>query len=167
MVLLVKDFAAQQGVSTAIVYKHLKNHQAELEGLVIKKPKQTLLTDEAQEYLKNIMLDRTVLSVTDAAQAKRISELEAENKELLRQLAEARGALASAMGELGEQKAIAATAQAVERERDYALLQVQELQLQRDDARAAAQKAEIVGERMKKEIERLYTRSLWQRIIDK
>lgn len=146
MVLLVKDFAAQQGVSTAVVYKHLKTHQAELEGLVIKKPKQTLLTDEAQEYLKSIMLDRTVLSVTDAAQAKRVAELEAENKELLRQLAEARGALASAMGELGEQKAIAATAQAVERERDTAQEQLQ-----------AAQQ----------ELERLRSRSLWQRIRNK
>lgn len=146
MVLLVKDFAAQQGVSTAVVYKHLKKHQTELEGLVIKKPKQTLLTDEAQEYLKSIMLDRTVLSVTDAAQAKRVAELEAENKELLRQLAEARGALASAMGELGEQKAIAATAQAVERERDTAQEQLQTAQ---------------------QELERLRSRSLWQRIRNK
>lgn len=146
MQMLVREFAAQQGVTTGVIYRHIKNHQTELEGLVIKKPKQTLLTDEAQEYLKSIMLDRTVLSVTDAAQAKRIAELEAENKELLRQLAEARGALASAMGELGEQKAIAATAQAVERERDTAQEQLQ-----------AAQQ----------ELERLRSRSLWQRIMNR
>lgn len=167
MVMLVKDFAAQQGVSAAIIYKHLKTHQADLEGLIIKKPKQTLLTDEAQEYLKSIMMDRTVISVSDAAQAKRIIELEAENKQLLQQLADARGALASALGELGEQKALAATAQAAERERDYAQQQVQELQLQRDDARTQLQKAETATDHAKQEIERLRNRSLWQRILNK
>ena len=57
-----------------------------------------------------------------------------------------RGALASAMGELGEQKVLAATAQAMEWERDMAQEQLQ-----------AAQQ----------ELERLRNRSLWQRIRNK
>lgn len=160
MLMLVKDFAAQQGVSPAMIYKHLKNHQADLEGLVIKKPKQTLLTDEAQEYLRGIMLDRTVLSVTDAAQAKRIAELEAENKDLLKQLAEARGALADALTNLGEQKALAATAQAVERERDAAQAQVAQLSQQHE-----ADQAEL--HTVQQEVDRLRGRSLLQRILNK
>lgn len=160
MLMLVKDFAAQQGVSPAMIYKHLKTHQADLEGLVIKKPKQTLLTDEAQEYLRGVMLDRTVLSVTDAAQAKRIAELEAENKDLLKQLAEARGALANALTDLGEQKALAATAQAVERERDTAQAQVAQLSQQHEADQAELRTAQ-------QEVERLRGRSLLQRILNK
>lgn len=158
--MLVREFAAQQGVTTGVIYRHIKNHQAELEGLVIKKPKQTILTDAAQEYLKSIMLDRTVLSVTDATQAKRITELEAENKELLRQLAEARGALASAMGELGEQKALAATARAVERERDAAQDQVAQLSQQHEADQAELRTAQ-------QEIDRLRGRSIIQRLLNK
>lgn len=158
--MLVREFAAQQGVTTGVIYRHIKNHQAELEGLVIKKPKQTILTDAAQEYLKSIMLDRTVLSVTDATQAKRITELEAENKELLRQLAEARGALASAMGELGEQKALAATALAVERERDAAQAQVAQLSQQHEADQAELRTAQ-------QEIDRLRGRSIIQRLLNK
>lgn len=159
MLMLVKDFAAQQGVSAAVIYKHLKTHQSDLEGLVVKKPKQTLLTDEAQEYLRGIMVDRTVLSVTDVAQARRITELEAENKELLKQLADARGSLATTLAELGEQKALAATAQAVERERDTVRVQVTQLSQQLDTERAELNEA-------LQEISRLKGRSLIQRILN-
>lgn len=159
MLMLVKDFAAQQGVSAAVIYKHLKTHQSDLEGLVVKKPKQTLLTDEAQEYLRRIMVDRTVLSVTDVAQARRITELEVENKDLLKQLADARGSLATTLAELGEQKVLAATAQAVERERDTARAQVTQLSQQLDTERAELNEA-------LQEISRLKGRSLIQRILN-
>lgn len=159
MLMLVKDFAAQQGVSAAVIYKHLKTHQSDLEGLVVKKPKQTLLTDEAQEYLRGIMVDRTVLSVTDVAQARRITELEVENKDLLKQLADARGSLATTLAELGEQKVLAATAQAVERERDTARAQVTQLSQQLDTERAELNEA-------LQEISRLKGRSLIQRILN-
>lgn len=159
MLMLVKDFAAQQGVSAAVIYKHLKTHQSDLEGLVVKKPKQTLLTDEAQEYLRGIMVDRTVLSVTDVAQARRITELEVENKDLLKQLADARGSLATTLAELGEQKVLAATAQAVERERDTARAQVAQLSQQLDTERAELNEA-------LQEISRLKGRSLIQRILN-
>lgn len=159
MLMLVKDFAAQQGVSAAVIYKHLKTHQSDLESLVVKKPKQTLLTDEAQEYLRGIMVDRTVLSVTDVAQARRITELEVENKDLLKQLADARGSLATTLAELGEQKVLAATAQAVERERDTARAQVTQLSQQLDTERAELNEA-------LQEISRLKGRSLIQRILN-
>lgn len=160
MLMLVKDFAAQQGVGVAVVYKHLKNHREELEGLVIKKPKQTLLTDEAQEYLKGIMLDRTVLSVTDVSMAAQITELQAENKRLLEKLATVQDSLAAVLIELGEQKALAATAQSVERERDAAREQISQL------TRSQEKDQELIQE-VTLELDRLRRRSLWQRIFNR
>lgn len=67
MELKVKDFAAQQGVSDSIIYRHIRNHREQLGDSVVKKSKATWLTDEAQDYLRNLMVQQPIVVNEGAA----------------------------------------------------------------------------------------------------
>lgn len=56
MQLKVKDFASEMGVSESIVYRHIRQHREDLGDRVIKKAKATWITDEGQQYLRNLMI---------------------------------------------------------------------------------------------------------------
>lgn len=86
MHLKVKDFASQQGVSESIIYRHIRQHREELGEGVIKKPKATWLTDEAQDYLRGLMVQPPPPVIGDSQMAHELAEAEAEIKRLSREL---------------------------------------------------------------------------------
>lgn len=61
MLLRVKDFATERGVSESIIYRHIRNHREELGDMVIKKAKATYLTEEGQEYIKSLMMEQPLV----------------------------------------------------------------------------------------------------------
>lgn len=73
----VKDFASSKGVSASIVYRHIREHREELGDSVIKEPKATWLTDEAQSYISALMVSSPII-VSDAEHLRELEELRAK-----------------------------------------------------------------------------------------
>ena len=85
----VRDFAIQQGCGESIIYRHIRNHKADLGDRVQKSHGKTWLTDEGAEYIRGLMKQQPmVVSEEDP----RVAILEAEKKELEAQLREANAA---------------------------------------------------------------------------
>lgn len=80
----VKDFARSKGVSDSIVYRHIREHREELGDSIVKEAKATWLTDEAQNFLSDLMITHPVV-VGDAAQLRELDELR-EKCDRLREL---------------------------------------------------------------------------------
>lgn len=106
--LTVKEFAAKQGVTPAIIYRHIQKHSDKLEGLIIKRPRQTLLTDEAQEYIRSLMVDRTLVVASEASYLAQIDKLREERDLLSQKLIAAQETLTKTLQELGEQRRLTA-----------------------------------------------------------
>lgn len=85
MMLRVKDFAAQQGVSESIVYRHIRQHREELGENVIKKAKATWLTDEGQDFIRNRMVQQPLVLQNNPPELEelrdQVRDLKTENKE--------------------------------------------------------------------------------------
>lgn len=79
----IKDFAAQQGCSETIVYRHIRNHKEALGDRVQKAHGKTWLTDEGAEYIRSLM---TQAPVVVSENSDLIKNLEEENKKLLQAL---------------------------------------------------------------------------------
>ena len=77
----VKDFAAQQGCGESIIYRHIRNHKEQLGDNIQKINRKTWITDEGQQYLKQLLTKNNTL-VISAEQNTRLQELEQENKQL-------------------------------------------------------------------------------------
>lgn len=73
----VKDFALSKGVSASIVYRHIREHREELGDSVIKEPKATWLTDEAQNYLSSLMVSNPIV-IGDSEHLRELEELRAK-----------------------------------------------------------------------------------------
>ena len=162
MHLKVKDFASQQGVSESIIYRHIRQHREELGEGVIKKPKATWLTDEAQDYLRSLMVQPPPPVIGDSQMAQELAEAEAENKRLSRELELAlkqRNALSEWKAENAVAIASAAQTQllldSARAELDQAKLDIaaQETQMQeiRENARRAIQDAQEAQRRADEE----------------
>lgn len=61
MDLKVKDFAAMQGVSDSIIYRHIRQHKEALGDRVVKRGNATWLTEEGQEYLRGLMTQQPIV----------------------------------------------------------------------------------------------------------
>lgn len=81
MQLLVKDFAKELGCSDSIVYRHIRNHREELGDRIIKKAKQTWITEEGQEFIRGLMVQQPIV-VSEAGFAQNLEQLERENSVL-------------------------------------------------------------------------------------
>ena len=79
----VKDFAAQNGCSETIVYRHIRNHKEALGDRVQKAHGKTWLTDDGADYIRGLMT-HAAPAVSDADP--RVAKLEADNEDLRRQL---------------------------------------------------------------------------------
>lgn len=84
MDLKVKDFAAAQGVTDSIIYRHIRAHKEALGENVYKQGKSTWLTDAGQAYIKDLMIKQPYL-VSDTGINLKIYELEQENNRLYRE----------------------------------------------------------------------------------
>lgn len=89
MELKVKDFAAQQGVTDSIVYRHIRNHREDLGNDVFKRGRSTWLTDKGQEFIKDLMIKQPYV-LSDTGINLKLYELQEENISLLKQLSEER-----------------------------------------------------------------------------
>lgn len=81
MLLRVKDFASERGVSESIIYRHIRNHREELGENVYKKGKSTYITEEGQAFIRSLMFDQPVNDVIDTTLVCKIAELETKLKE--------------------------------------------------------------------------------------
>lgn len=142
MTIKLQDFARQQGVTERTVQKHLKKHEAELEGHFERKgPNGTWLDDYAQDFIRGHLIQSPIVVYDNEA-----ARLKEENLELHKKLTDAYELLSSAreqqMGlieELGAQRLLAAKAEDVERERQQA---EERARAAEDIAEAEAQEAE-------------------------
>lgn len=78
--LLVKDFARDLGVTDRAVYKQLDKHRLELEGKIVKRPKQTWLTPEAQEIIRSYMVQSPAM-VVESETLRELQELRREKED--------------------------------------------------------------------------------------
>jgi len=85
MELKVKDFAAMQGVSDSIIYRHIRQHKEALGDRVIKRGNATWLTEEGQEYIRGLMTQQPIV-VGDAETHRKVEDLLEENRNLLKAL---------------------------------------------------------------------------------
>ena len=81
MLLRVKDFASERGVSESIIYRHIRNHREELGENVYKKGKSTYITEEGQAFIRSLMFDQPVNDVIDTTLVCKIAEFETKLKE--------------------------------------------------------------------------------------
>lgn len=133
MQLLVKDFAKSLGVSESIIYRHIRNHREDLGDRIIKKAKQTWITDEGQEYIRGLMI-QTPIVVGDADTAMQVAQLHAENEKLLRELKDTYKTIADLGDVKGRLEAAEADRKALEASRD-------ECKVERDIYKEAAENA--------------------------
>lgn len=77
----IKEFAALQGVSESIVYRHIRQHREELGENIIKKAKATWITDAGQAFLRTLMLEAP-MAISESADRMEIARLQREVNEL-------------------------------------------------------------------------------------
>ena len=86
----LQDFARECGVTDRAIQKHLKNHEAKLEGHFERRGKNgTWLDETAQSYIKSLMIQQPIV-IGDSNQLQKIYELRDENDSLKDNLLEAR-----------------------------------------------------------------------------
>lgn len=82
----LQDFARECGVTDRAIQKHLKNHEAHLEGHFERRGKNgTWLDQTAQEYIRSLMVQQPIV-VGDAETHREVEALKEENRALLKAL---------------------------------------------------------------------------------
>lgn len=105
----LRDFATEQGITLRALQKHVKKHENELDGHIIRygPPKGTYLDEYAQEYLSGLLVGHPLAVLDDnlsqelervrielEAAQKRIIELQDEKADLLERAIKAEAAKA-------------------------------------------------------------------------
>lgn len=143
MQLKVKDFAAQMGVSESIIYRHVRQNQEELGDWVIKKPKATWLTDEAQDFIRNLMIQTPPVAVTDVQTAAELAEARKEIERLHKELE-------AALKEAKELQGVRGLLAAAETERKLLAESRDDFKQQAIDARQDAKEARLEADEQKR-----------------
>ena len=84
----LRDFATEHGITLRALQKHVKKHESELEGHIIRygPPKGTYLDEHAQEYLSGLLVGHP-LAVLDESLSQKLErvriELEAAQKRII------------------------------------------------------------------------------------
>lgn len=149
MDLKVKDFAAQQGVSESIIYRHIRQNQEQLGDSVIRKPKATWLTDEAQEFLRGLMVQSPPPAVIDTQSLDELLESRAEIDRLRKKLEAAQDAFAEILVENKELQIDRARLEAAETQRKL-------LEESRDDYKTQAAEARREAREVRREADKLH-----------
>lgn len=144
----LRDFAEEKKITMRAVQKHVKNHESELEGHIIRygPPRGTFIDEYAQEYISSLLVGHQVEVLNTALEdeVERLrSELEAANQRIIA-LLEERTALTERALQAEATKALAEATQ-----------QEQEQRAREAEERAAA---------AEEAIQKLKGRTLWQRI---
>lgn len=96
MDLKIKDFAAAQGVSESIIYRHIRQHKNALGDRVVKRGNATWLTDEGQEYIRGLMIQQPIV-VGDAETQREVERLKEEVLRLHEKLESTQDALRASL----------------------------------------------------------------------
>lgn len=86
----IKEFARSCGVSYEAVRKQIKRYTSELDGHIHQQGRTQYLDDVAVAFLSDHRAPAPMAIYTEDAMVKQIQELEAENKELLKNLNQAK-----------------------------------------------------------------------------
>ena len=86
----IKDFAREHGVTYEAVRKQIKRYAAELDGHIHQQGRTQYLDDVAVAFLSDHRAPAPMAIYTEDAMVKQIQKLEAENKELLQNLNQAK-----------------------------------------------------------------------------
>lgn len=147
----LRDFAEEKNITLRAVQKHLRNHQGELDGHIVRygPPRGSFLDEYAQEYISGLLVGNPV-AVMDNALQEEVERLQAElaeaNKKIVA-LLEEKNALTERALQAESVKALAeATTHSQERT-------IQDLETRLTEAEETTRK--------------LKGRSLWERITRK
>lgn len=173
MAIKLQDFARQQGVTERTVQKHLKKHEAELEGHFERKgPNGTWLDEYAQDFIKGHLIQSPIVVYDNEA-----ARLKDENLELQKRLTAAYERLSNAqeyqmslLEDLNAQKLLAAKTEEAEQARMRALNELEEArqkaQTAEDIAEAEAQeaaRAKAEAEELRGKLEQIASSGRWKR----
>lgn len=155
----VRDYATQNGVSDSIIYRHIRNHRQELDGLVIKRGRQTWITDAGQDFLRQLMTQRPLV-LADGSSRDELNRLKAEVDRLKDALLAAQEVIIGHQALLAEAEQAKAALTASE-----ALLSA--LEAERDSYKAQADKVVQEAQEMARELaqERSRPLSLKERLL--
>lgn len=138
----LRDLATEKGINIRSLQNHIKNHEDELEGHLIRygPPRGTFVDEYAEEFLSGLLVGHPLV-LTD-------QNLVAENERLRNELDE----LQKRVIQLQDEKA-GLLERAITAEASKALM----------ETNAATQEEQI--QHLREQVEKLRSRSLWQRII--
>lgn len=163
MQLLVKDFAKELGCSDSIVYRHIRNHREELGDRIIKKAKQTWITEEGQEFIRGLMVQQPIV-VSEAGFAQSLEQLEKENSVLKDKLITMHETLQAAQLQIEEGKRAQLALEAAEDEKKTLTASMDEYKVLADKAaqeaaqeRQRAEEAEEEARRLREQLDRPLT----------
>ena len=163
MQLLVKDFAKELGCSDSIVYRHIRNHREELGDRIIKKAKQTWITEEGQEFIRGLMVQQPIV-VSEAGFAQSLEQLEKENSVLKDKLIAMHETLQAAQLQIEEGKQAQLALEAAEDEKKTLTASMDEYKVLADKAaqeaaqeRQRAEEAEEEARRLREQLDRPLT----------
>lgn len=151
----LKDFAQEKNVTMRAIQKHVKNHESELEGHVIRygPPRGTFIDEYAQEYISDLLVGHSV-EVMDTALREEVERLRAELEEAQKRvivLLEERNQLTERALQAENTRELAEATRQAQDDR------IQELEGKLSEATERATQAEETAQKLK-------SRSLWQRI---
>ena len=139
MQLLVKDFAKELGCSDSIVYRHIRNHREELGDRIIKKAKQTWITEEGQEFIRGLMIQQPIV-ISEVGFTQSLEQLERENSVLKDKLIAMHETLQAAQLQIEEGRRVQLALEASEDEKKTLTVSRDEYKAQAEQtAREAAQ----------------------------
>lgn len=151
----LRDFAKEKNITIRAVQKHVKNHEGELKGHVVRygPPRGSFLDEYAQEFISDLLVGHQV-EVMDNALSEEIERLQAElaeaNKRIMALLDE-RTALTERALQAESQKALA---EATSQDQEQKVLDQEQRILALEEKLTEAQELN----------QKLKGRSLWQRI---
>lgn len=170
MQLLVKDFAKELGCSESIIYRHIRNHKEELGDRIVKKAKQTWITEEGQDFIRGLMIQQPIV-VSDTYFHRDLEQLEAENSMLKDKLIAMHEAMGAAQLKIdagtraqmaldaaeSEKKALTDSLEAAKADLDTSRGQADKMALEAAQERERAEKAEAEARRLQEQLDRPLT----------
>lgn len=151
----LREFAAEKKVTMRAIQRHIKNHENDLEGHIVRygPPKGTYIDQAAQEYISELLVGYPMEVVDTELQAE-IERLKNEVADLQRRLIQLQDEKAGLLERALEAEKVKALAEATAQDKER---QLSSLQQEIREARDRAEKAEAETQALKR-------RSLWQRI---
>ena len=169
----VEEYANNKGVTKSAVYKQIKRHEEELKGH-IENNAGTMWLDEEATRLLDEASNKSAPVIVDMADKQRMEELKIENealKDKMQRLMEMNLNLANEkvkmVEELTKARALVEDHNSLKARYDNLIQDKTRVEVELENEIKEKDGVELKLHEATSEIERLRTRSLWQRIINK